>query len=298
MDTKRKTAFIALVGRPNVGKSTLLNALLGVKVSIVSPKPQTTRQNVRGILTKQDTQLVFLDTPGMHSAKNRLDEFMMQNIRAGLSDADAAILVVQSGDRVGKAEERLLAAAKEAARPVVLVINKIDLRPKEEILSTIAIFSAAYDFAEIIPVSATQKDGLEILEQTLLSFGKVSPFFYDEEAVSDMDEGQMISEIAREKLLYYLQEEVPHGVAVSVTNLEKLPSLTRVELTIFCEKDSHKAILIGKGGEMIKRIGMAVRKEVEFMYDTKAFVECFVRVQKDWRNRPQFLSDMGYSNLE
>lgn len=286
-----KSAFITLIGRPNVGKSTLLNALIGTKISIVSPKPQTTRNRVTGVLTKGDTQLVFSDTPGVHHSKNKLGEYMVKVATDTAKETDITVLVIESGDTVRATEEKLLAQIKGQA---ILVINKIDLRPKEEILKTIAEFSERFSFDEIVPVSAYKKDGVDLLRDILLSKAEPAPFYYDEQTVTDMDEPELICETAREKLLYLLGDEVPHGTAVLLTNLEKSDTLVRVGITIFCERDSHKAIIIGKNGQFLRKIGQAIRTELEYIYDTKVFLECFVKVKKDWRNDLLALEKFGY----
>lgn len=286
-----KSAFITLIGRPNVGKSTLLNALIGTKVSIVSPKPQTTRNRVTGILTKGDTQLVFLDTPGMHKAKSKLGNYMVKVAEDSAKETDVTVMVIESGDTVRAAEERMI---KKLHGKTVLVINKIDLKPKEEILKTIATFSALHNFDEIVPISAYKKDGVDILRNILLGYATPAPFYYDDDQVTDMDEHQMICEMAREKMLYLLGDEVPHGTAVQLTSLEKSETLVRVGITIFCERDSHKAIIIGKNGQSLRKIGESIRKELEFTYDCKVFLDCFVKVKKDWRNDLSALGTLGF----
>lgn len=286
-----KSAFITLLGRPNVGKSTLLNALVGTKVSIVSPKPQTTRNRVTGILTHGDTQLVFLDTPGVHKAKSKLGNYMVKVAEDSAKETDVSVMVIESGDEVRTAEEHIM---KRLSGKTVLVINKIDLRPKEDVLKTIAAFSAAYNFDEIIPISAYKKDGVDILRNILLGFATPAPFYYNDEQVTDMDEPQMICEMAREKMLYLLGDEVPHGTAVQLTSLEKSEQLVRVGITVFCERDSHKAIIIGKGGQALRKIGESIRRELEYTYDCKVFLDCFVKVKKDWRNDVSALSSLGF----
>lgn len=288
-----KSAFITLLGRPNVGKSTLLNALIGTKISIVSPKPQTTRNRITGILTEGDTQLVFLDTPGVHKAKSKLGNYMVKVAEDSTKETDVTVMVVESGDVVRQAEERMF---KRLSGKVVLVINKIDLKPKEAVLGTIAAFSAAYNFDEIVPVSAYKKDGVNILKKILLGMATPAPFYYKDDQVTDMDETQMICEMAREKMLYLLGDEVPHGTAVQLTGLEKGETLVKVFITIFCEKDSHKAIIIGKNGQTLRKIGQAIRKELEFTYDGKVFLDCFVKVKRDWRNDISALNTLGFKD--
>lgn len=288
-----KSAFITLLGRPNVGKSTLLNALLGTKVSIVSPKPQTTRNRVTGILTEGDTQLVFLDTPGVHKAKSKLGSFMVKVAEDSAKETDITVMVIESGDVVRAAEERMM---KHLGGKTVLVINKIDLKPKEEVLKTIAAFSAVHEFDEIVPVSAYKKDGVDILRSILLGFATPAPFYYDDDQVTDMDEAEMICEMAREKMLYLLGDEVPHGTAVQLTNLQKSETLVKVHITIYCERDSHKAIIIGKGGQGLRKIGEAIRKELEFTYDCQVFLDCFVKVKRDWRNDVSALGGLGFKD--
>ena len=290
---EKKCAFITLIGRANVGKSTLLNALLGQKVSIVSPKPQTTRRKVTGVLTEGDTQLVFFDTPGLHRPKNKLGAYMEDVACQSTDGTDVVVMVVESGDEVRTAERkmtRLLTGKKN-----ILVINKIDLRPKEDILGTIAAFREMFDFDEIIPVSARRKDGVDILKKVLQDAARPSPFYYDAETVTDMSETEMICETAREKMLYLLGEEVPHGIAVSVSYLEKREDIVRIGLDIICERDAHKAIIIGKGGGKLREIGSSIRREMEFIYEGKVYLECFVKVRKDWRNDARTLADLGFS---
>ncbi len=288
-----KCAFVTLIGRPNVGKSTLLNALIGQKVSIVSPKPQTTRRKVTGVLTEGDTQLVFFDTPGLHKAKNKLGVYMDDIAEQSADGADIVVMVVESGDEVRPAERRMTGLL--TGKKNILVINKIDLRPKEDILSTIAAFREIFPFDEIIPVSAYKKDGVDILKTVLKNAARPSPFFYDGDAVTDMSEQEMICETAREKMLYLLGEEVPHGIAVSLSFLEKKSDIVRVGIDIVCERDAHKAIIIGKGGQKLREIGAAVRRELEFIYDGKVYLECFVKVRKDWRNDIRSLATFGFS---
>lgn len=286
-----KSAFITLVGRPNVGKSTLLNALIRTKVSIVSPKPQTTRNRVTGILTQGDTQLVFLDTPGMHKSKSKLGDYMVKAAEESMKETDVTVMVIESGDTVRSTEERMM---EKLRGKTILVINKIDLKPKEEILKTIAAFSKCYSFDEIIPVSAYKKDGIDILRDILINYATPAPFYYEDDRVTDMDEPEMICEMAREKLLYLLGEEVPHGTAVQLTQLDKSQNLVKVGITIFCERDSHKAIIIGKGGQSLRKIGQAIRQELEYTYDCKVFLDCFVKVRKDWRNDQAALNLLGF----
>ena len=287
-----KSAFITLLGRPNVGKSTLLNALIGTKVSIVSPKPQTTRNRVTGILTQGDTQLVFLDTPGVHKAKSKLGDYMVKVAEDSAKETDVTVMVIESGDVVRAAEERMI---KRLHGKTVLVINKIDLKPKEEILKTIAAFSSLYNFDEIVPISAYKKDGVDILRNILLGFATPAPFYYNDDQVTDMEEPEMICEMAREKMLYLLGDEVPHGTAVQLTGLEKSETLVKVFITIFCERDSHKAIIIGKNGQALRKIGESIRKELEFTYDCQVFLDCFVKVKRDWRNDSSALNSFGFN---
>ncbi len=289
--TQTKSAFITLLGRPNVGKSTLLNALIGAKVSIVSPKPQTTRTRVTGILTQGDTQLVFLDTPGIHKAKSKLGNFMVKVAKDSTKETDVTVMVIESGDEVRAAEQKMI---ENLSGKTILVINKIDLKPKEEILKTIAAFSKFYSFDEIVPVSAYKKDGVDILRNILLDMATPAPFYYQPELLTDMDEPEMICEMAREKLLYLLGEEVPHGTAVQLSMLEKDEHLVKVGITIYCERDSHKAIIIGKQGQSLRKIGEAIRKELEFTYDCKVFLDCFVKVRQDWRNDVSALHSLGF----
>lgn len=292
-----KTAILSVVGRPNVGKSTLVNRLVGFKVAIVSSKPQTTRTRITGVLTQEDCQFVFLDTPGLHKPRSRLGDFMVKVVTDTVAAVDAAVLVVEPVPQIGPAEEALLGQIKEAEIPAILVINKIDTVPHESLLEVIAAYAARHDFDAVVPVSARTGEGLDALLGELKTFALEGPALFPEDMVSDQPERQIAAEIIREKLLYYLDREVPHGVAVGIERWnERSDGLTEVNATIYCEKASHKGIIIGKNGEMLKRIGKAARIDMEKNFDRRIFLELWVKVKEDWRNNTYQMRNFGYES--
>ena len=302
-ENKQKSAFIAVVGRPNVGKSSFVNKAVGQKVAIVSAKPQTTRTRIMGVLTREETQLVFIDTPGFHRPKTLLGENMIKAVTAGISDVDAAIFVADaSRDYEGQlpsSEEELLERLFEKKIPVILALNKIDLvKDKEQLLPVICLYTCRYDFAAVVPLSVKANDGMEALIGELYPFAKPSPHYFDEDTVTDQPERTMVCEIIREKILRRLDKEVPHGVAVDLErffekdNAQGEPIL-QVSATIYCEKDSHKGIIIGKGGAMLKRIGTEARQDIEKFFGCRANVELWVKVKEDWRNRQGLIHGFG-----
>ncbi len=295
-----KSAFIAIVGCPNVGKSSLLNRMVGQKVAIVSDKPQTTRTRIMGVLTKAETQLVFLDTPGLHRPRTRLGDFMVKSIGEAVSSVDAAMLVVEPNARVREEERELIAQMKQSRMPAMLVINKIDtVEDKAVLLETIAAYKDEYDFEAILPVSAVTGDGVEELEKELGTFAVESPHFFPEDAVSDQPERVLASELIREQILRVMRDEVPHGVAV-VTEQFKEGTTTsgepiiHIDCTIYCERDSHKGMLIGKGGARLKAVSSAARREMEELLGTKVDLKTWIKVKEDWRNRQGLLTGFGY----
>ena len=290
----RRTAFIAIVGRPNVGKSTLLNSLMGEKIAIVSKKPQTTRNRITGILTKGEDQYVFLDTPGMHKPKTKLGDIMVKNVRKTVGESDAVILVVDASYAPGQIEEGFIEKIKKQELPAILVINKTDKCDGERIGETIKAYSELHDFKSIIPISAIKDDGTEIVLKEAESFLEEGEWFFPENALTDQPERQIAAEIIREKLLRTLDEEIPHGTAVVVETFEESKSLLKINATVYCEKDSHKGIIIGKKGETLKKIGTYAREDMEEFFGVKVFLNIWVKVKENWRDSQQTISNFGF----
>ena len=292
-----KSAVISIVGRPNVGKSTLTNRLVGRKVAIVSNKPQPTRTRITGILNREDCQFVFLDTPGLHKPRSRLGDFMVKVVNETVADVDAAALLVEPVANIGPAEESLIQKIKEGGIPSVLVINKIDTVRKDELLAVIAAYSQAHAFDAIIPVSARKGDGLDELLDEFEKFALEGPQLFPDDMVSDQPERQMVAETIREKLLYLLQREVPHGVAVGIEQMKaREDGLVSIHATIYCEKNSHKGIIIGKNGAMLKKTGELARQDIERQLGAKVFLDLWVKVKEDWRNNEYQMRNFGYED--
>ena len=292
-----KSAMVSVVGRPNVGKSTLTNRLVGTKVAIVSAKPQTTRTRITGVLNREGCQYVFLDTPGLHKPRSRLGDYMVKVVAETVSEVDAAALVVEPVADVGPAEESLIRQIKDAGMPSVLVINKIDSVPKESLLAVIARYAQAHDFNAIVPVSARTGEGTDELLAELEKFALEGPQLFPEDMVSDQPERQLAAEIIREKLLILLDREVPHGIAVGIERMEERDDgLVSIHATIYCEKNSHKGIIIGKNGEMLKQVGQLARKDIERMLGTKVYLDLWVKVKEGWRNNQYQMRNFGYEN--
>lgn len=300
MEQNTKSAFVAIVGRPNVGKSSLLNRLVGQKVAIVSDKPQTTRTRIMGVLTEKETQLVFLDTPGNHRPRTRLGDFMVKSITEAVSGVDAAALVVEPTTQIRDEERQLIAQFARQKLPVVLIINKIDtLADKAKLLPCIEAWQQEYRFDAILPVSAMMGDGVDELKKVLFDYAFEAPHFFSDDMVSDQPEKVLISEIIREKMLLLLQQEVPHGIAVVVESMEedvtsRGDNILDVDVCIYCERESHKGMVIGKRGAMLKEIAMQARQELEDLLSTKVNLQCWVKVKEDWRNRQNILNSLGY----
>lgn len=296
MDTK--SAFIAIVGRPNVGKSSLLNALIGEKVAAVSAKPQTTRTKITGILTRGKTQFVFIDTPGLHRPRTKLADFMVKQVGDSVADVDLAVLMTEPKGEICQAEKDLMERFKALNVPAILCVNKIDmLERKEEMLEKIAAFSNEHEFEQIIPISVLKSDGLEILLDSLDSYAKPGPHFFADDSLTDQPERAIVAELIRERLLVNLENEVPHGVAVSIEKMKERENkdITDIEAIIYCEKDSHKGIIIGKNGAMLKKIGTEARGEIEHFLGCKVNLQCWVKVKEDWRNRDGLLRNFGFT---
>jgi len=290
-----KSGMIAVVGRPNVGKSTLVNALAGEKVAIVTDKPQTTRNRICAVVNRNQTQMVFMDTPGFHKPRSRLGEYMVQVVNESVSDVDAAVLVVEPTDQIGKAEQLLLEKIAQGGFPCVLAINKTDTVKKEALLAVIARYSAALAFAAVVPISARTGEGLDGLLGELDALMPEGPQLFPDGMVSDQPERQLAAEIVREKLLMLLEREVPHGAAVEITAMDtREDGLITIEAVIYCEKESHKGIIIGKRGEMLRRAGELARADMEQLFDAKVYLQTWVKVKENWRNSAGQMRNFGY----
>ncbi len=297
MNTVAKTAMITVCGRPNVGKSSLTNALVGEKIAIVSNKPQTTRNRIYGVVNRDDTQYVLLDTPGLHKPRSRLGDYMVKVVRESLADVEAALLLVEPIAHVGEPEKILLQRVQEEKIPVILCINKVDtVEKKEELLEVIVAYSQYYDaFDAIIPISARTGDGLEELMAQLSKYAQEGPQLFPDGMTTDQPDAQVCAEIVREKMLRCLDKEIPHGTAVEVTRFtERETGIIDLDVTIYCEKSSHKGIIIGKGGEMMKKISSLARRDIERFMGTKVYMETWVKVKENWRDNMNFIRSQGY----
>ena len=292
-----KEAMITLCGRPNVGKSSLTNALVGEKIAIVSSKPQTTRNRIYGVVTSGDTQLVLLDTPGLHKAQNRLGDYMVKVVEDSLSDIDAVLLLVEPIAHVGKPEQMIIDRLKKSGEKAILVINKIDTVKKEALLPVIAAYQTAYDFDAVLPVSARTGEGLDELVRVLRGCAQEGPQLFPDDMTTDQPDSQVCAEIVREKILYCLQREVPHGVAIEVTKFsQRDDGIIDLDVTIYCEKSSHKGILIGKGGEMLKKISTMARADIEKFMGAKVYLQTWVKVKENWRDNVNYMRALGYQS--
>lgn len=294
-----KSAFIAITGRPNAGKSSLTNLLVGEKVAIVSEKPQTTRTKINGILIKGETQYVFIDTPGMHKARTKLSEEMVKSIKNSMEDVDVAILMVDAAKKLSRIEENLIESFKSRRLNVILLINKVDLiKDKSELLTVIDSLSKLYDFAEVIPISVKNRINTELILPAVDKFAKESPHYFPDDLPTDQPEKVWLAEIVREKILRTMREEIPHGVAVQIESLEETKTnkgedIVDLGVVIICEKTSHKGMLIGKQGAMLKKIGSIARADLEEYFETKVNMKIWVKVKEDWRNKEAFILEMG-----
>ena len=300
-DTKEfKSGFVTLIGRPNVGKSTLMNHLIGQKIAITSEKPQTTRNRIQTVYTDEKGQIVFLDTPGIHKAKNKLGEYMVNVAENTLKEVDVILWLVEPTTFIGAGERHIAEQLSKIKTPVILVINKIDtVKSKEEILTFIAAYKDILNFAEIIPVSALKEMNIEDVKSSIFKYLPAGPQFYDEDTVTDQPMRQIAAELIREKALRMLDDEIPHGIAVVIDQMkERSNGIIDVDATIVCERDSHKGIIIGKGGSMLKRIGTAARMEIENLMDTKVNLKLWVKVRREWRDSDMYMKNYGYNPKE
>ena len=290
-----KSAFIAIVGKPNVGKSSLLNTLLGEKIAIVSSKPQTTRTRITGVLTEDIYQWVFLDTPGIHKPKTKLSSHMNKVVTDSVADVDLVLFVVEPMGKLTPEENSLIEQFKARRLPVILVINKTDLIDKEQLLARIAEISALYDFEAVVPVSVTENEGISTLMDELRAHTEEGPHFFPDDTLTDQPERAIAAEIIREKILRSMRDEIPHGTAVDIEKMRERESggILDIEATIYCEKESHKGMIIGKGGAMLKKIGSDARADLEAFLDTKVNLKCWVKVRDDWRNSEKAIKQVG-----
>ena len=297
---KFKSGFVTLIGRPNVGKSTLMNQIIGQKIAITSNKPQTTRNRIQTVYTSEEGQIIFLDTPGIHKAKNKLGEYMVNVAERTLKEVDVVLWLVEPTTFIGAGERHIAEQLEKVSTPVILAINKIDTVKKEELLSVIAAYNSLYHFAEIVPVSALNGENAEHLVDTIFSYLQEGPQFYDEDTITDQPERQIVAELIREKALRLLSDEIPHGIAVSIEKMKerKKGNIMDIEATIVCERDSHKGIIIGKQGAMLKKIGTQARKEMENLLDIKVNLQIWVKVKKDWRDSDFLLKNYGYNKQD
>lgn len=295
-DAKFKSGFVTLIGRPNVGKSTLMNHLIGQKIAITSNKPQTTRNRIQTVYTCDEGQIVFLDTPGIHRAKNKLGEYMVNVAERTLSEVDVILWLVEPSTFIGKGEQHIAEQLKQTKTPVILVMNKIDTVSREELPGFLEAYRKIYDFADMIPVSALRGKNLDTVIHCILNYLPYGPAFYDEDTVTDQPQRQIAAELIREKALRCLEEEIPHGIAVAIDRMSERPdgSMMDIEATIICERDSHKGIIIGKGGAMLRKIGSQARREIENMLEMKVNLQLWVKVKKDWRDSDFMIKNFGY----
>lgn len=293
-----KSGFVTLIGRPNVGKSTLMNYLIGQKIAITSNKPQTTRNRIQTVLTKEEGQIVFVDTPGIHKAKNKLGEYMVNAAERTLNEVDVVLWLVEPTTFIGAGEKHIAEQLQKVKTPVVLVINKVDMVKREEVLTFIDAYRKIYDFADIVPVSARSGENTEELIKVILKYLPYGPQFYDEDTITDQPERQIVAELIREKALHCLNDEVPHGIAVAIEKMTYGKHLVEIDATIICERDSHKGIIIGKQGAMLKKIGSTARFEIEKMLEQKVHLQLWVKVKKDWRDSDFLIKNFGYTKDE
>ena len=293
-----KSAFVAIVGKPNVGKSSLLNLLVGEKIAIISDKPQTTRTRITGVLTEGETQLVFIDTPGLHKPKNKLGDYMVKQVTDSVGDVDCAVFVTDPLGEVTEAEMQLIENIRQLHLPAILVINKIDtLQNKEDMVKKMVTISGMYDFEEVVPISVYQKDGTELLLKLIQDQAQEGPHFFPNDTLTDQPEKVIVEEIIREKVLRNMRDEIPHGTAVVIERMRERPGkdIMDIDATILCEKSSHKGMIIGKQGSMLKKIASQSRQEIESFLETRVNLQCWVKIREDWRNSEFSIRDLGFN---
>ena len=298
MDKQHKAGFATLIGRPNVGKSTLMNALIGQKIAITSNKPQTTRNRIQTVYTSKEGQIVFLDTPGIHKAKNKLGDYMVRVAERTLSEVDVILWLVEPTTYIGAGEQHIIEQLKRAKNPVILVINKIDTVKKDDLFAVIDTYRKQMDFAEIVPVSAFKKTNTDELIKCIMQYLPYGPAFYDEDTITDQPERQIVAELIREQALRTLNDEIPHGIAVTIESMKYKKQIVEIQATIICERDSHKGIIIGKGGSMLKKIGSNARYGIEDMLESQVNLQLWVKVKKDWRDSDYLLKNFGYQKTD
>lgn len=294
-----KSGFVTIVGRPNVGKSTLMNKILGEKLSIVSNKPQTTRNNIQTILTRENYQIVFVDTPGIHKPKHKLGEYMVNSAKESMKDVDLVLFLTNPDNEIGRGDKFILESLKNSKAPVFLVLNKVDENTQERVAESLKMYSEAFDFKEIIPISALKGKNVDTLINLMVEALPEGPKYYPDDMITDVQERFVVSEIVREKALRTLRDEVPHGIAVDVIQMKKKENGTyHIEVDLICEKDSHKGIIIGKNGESLKKIGSAARYELEKFLNSKVNIKIWVKVRKEWRDNQSLLKELGYKKTK
>lgn len=298
MNKAYKSGFAALIGRPNVGKSTLMNCIIGQKIAITSKKPQTTRNRIQTVYTCEEGQIVFVDTPGIHKAKNKLGNYMVNVAQHSLREVDVVLWIVEPTDYIGAGEKHIIEQLKKVKAPVILVVNKIDTVKKEQLLGYIDTYRKQLDFAEVVPVSALKNDNTQVLIAQIMKYLPCGPAFYDEDTVTDQPVRQIVAELVREKVLSNIDEEIPHGVAVMIEGMKYGRKFVDIDATIVCERDSHKGIIIGKGGQMLKKIGSLARAEIEDLLEQHVNLRLWVKVKKDWRDSDFLIKNFGYDARE
>lgn len=298
MDKQYKSGFATLIGRPNVGKSTLMNALIGQKIAITSNKPQTTRNRIQTVYTSEEGQIVFLDTPGIHKAKNKLGDYMVRVAEKTLSEVDVILWLVEPTTYIGAGEQHIIEQLKHSKTPVILVINKIDTVKKDDLFAVIDVYRKQMEFAEIVPVSAFKKTNTDELIKCIMQYLPYGPAFYDEDTITDQPERQIVAELIREQALRTLNDEIPHGIAVTIESMKEQKNMVEIQATIICERDSHKGIIIGKGGSMLKKIGTNARYGIEDLLQRKVNLQLWVKVKKDWRDSDYLLKNFGYQKTD
>lgn len=298
MDNKFHSGFVSLIGRPNVGKSTLMNLLIGEKISIISSKPQTTRNKIQTILTTDNMQVIFVDTPGIHKSTSKLGDYMVKSAETALNDMDIVLYLIEPYEKIKESDLSIIERLQKVHTPVFLVINKIDTIDKPELLKVMENYSKKYNFAEIIPLSALKGKNHEILLEAIEKYLPEGPKYFPEDMITDQPEKQIVSEIIREKALYLLQDEIPHGIAVEITSMKqrKDKEIMDIEATIYCERDSHKGIIIGKQGSMLKKIGSNARRDIQRFLGTQINLQIWIKVKKDWRDSDFLLKNFGYDS--